>query len=420
MTRVFKFGGALLKDAEGIERMAAIVEEYQCEPLVVVVSAIGKTTNALENLISIKVNNSNELASVFFKLKSSHLNLIHSLSITNKEKLIGEVEEIFATLWNTLNKYFQNYYYAYDQIVSFGEKISAKIISFTLTQKNLINKEVAAPMIIATDGNFTDATLNRLQTEKNINDIIIPILKEGKIVVTEGFLGGDPDGNITTLGREGSDYTAAIFGSILSADEIIFWKDVPGIMNADPNEFKDAIKLNNLSYHEAIELTFYGASVIHPKTIQPLQQKNVPLQVRSFFKPYLSPTIISNSTPNDDKIPKIILKKSQTLLSISSRNMDFISENSLYQIFKLFNKYKIHINLMQNSAISFSVCFNYDTKKQNALINDISEHYFVKYNSGLTLLTLRHYDEELLQHYTSKKTVVLEQKNRTTAQILYY
>ena len=419
MIRVFKFGGALLKDAEGIERMAAIVEEYKCEPLVVVVSAIGKTTNALEKLLSLTINNSKELASEYFNLKSYHLNLIHSLSITNKEKLIGEVEEIFATLWDTFNKDFQSYYYAYDQIVSFGEKISGKIVSFTLAQKNLTNIEVAAPSVIATDSNFTDGAINWHKTEQNINDVVVPFLKDGKIVVTEGFLGGDPEGNITTLGREGSDYTTAIFGSILMADEIIIWKDVPGIMSADPNEFKDAVKLNNLSYHEAIELTFYGASVIHPKTIQPLQQKNLPLQVRSFFKPQVSPTIISDSIPNDDKIPKIILKKNQTLLSISSRNIDFITENSLYQIFKLFNKYKIHINLMQNSAISFSVCFNYDKEKQITLIKDISQHYYVKYNSGLTLLTLRHYDEELLQYYTSGKKIVLEQKNRTTAQILY-
>lgn len=419
MIRVFKFGGALLKNAEGIEHMAAIVEEYKCEPLVVVVSAIGKTTNALENLLSLTINNSKELASAYFNLKSFHLNLIHSLPIANREELINEVEDIFASLWETLNKNFPSYYYAYDQIVSFGEKISGKIVSFTLAQKKLANTEVAAPLVIATDSNFTDAAINRHQTEQNINDIILPLLKEGKIVVTEGFIGSDPGGNITTLGREGSDYTAAIFGSILNADEIIIWKDVPGIMSADPNEFKDAVKLNNLSYHEAIELTFYGASVIHPKTIQPLQQKNIPLQVRSFFKPQLPPTIIGNSTHIDDKVPKIIMKKNQTLLSISSRNMEFIAENSLYQIFKLFNKYKIHINLMQNSAISFSVCFNFNKEKQTNLIKDISKHYYVKYNSGLTLLTLRHYDEDLLKHYASGKKIVLEQKNRTTAQILY-
>ena len=419
MIRVFKFGGALLNNAETIERMASIVEEFKCEPLIVVVSAIGKTTNTIEKLLSLALNNSSELADEYFKLKSSHINLIQSLPISKKENLIAEVEALFRNLWDDLNKKQDNYYFSYDQIVSYGEIISSKIILGRLAEKKLIVKEVSAPQIIVTDDNYTDASVNWKETGKLINQILYPLLHDNKVVVTQGFLGADNKGNITTLGREGSDFTTAIIGSILKADEIVIWKDVPGIMSADPKLFPDTVKLDKISYHEAIELAYYGASVVHPKTIQPLQKNRLVLQVRSFFKPHSAPTIISDDTSLDDKIPKIILKKDQTLLSISSRNMDFIAENSLYLIFKTFSKHKIHINLMQNSAVSFSVCFNQNRKKQEALINDLSQHYYIKYNTGLTLLTLRHYNTKLLLSHLANKKILLEQKNRTTIQVLY-
>jgi len=419
MIRVFKFGGALLKDASGIEHMASIIEEFSCESLVVVVSAIGKTTNALENLLSLAINNSDELASEYFKLKSFHINLILSLPIENKDELIQNIELTFRNLWDNLNRDYENYYFAYDQIVSFGEIISGKIVSFRLAQKKLKVKEVSSPSIIVTNNNFTDASVNWKKTAIKTKHTLQPILNTHKIVVTQGFLGGDDDGNTTTLGREGSDFTAAIIGSILKANEIVIWKDVPGLMNADPNQFDKAIKLDKISYHEAIELAFYGASVIHPKTIQPLQKSKLTLQVRSFYDLQSEPSIISDETSQDDAIPKIIIKKNQTLLSISSRNMDFIAEESLYHIFKAFNRHKIHINLMQNSAISFSVSFNKNEKKLLPLIEELSINYYTKYNDGLTLLTLRHYDEQMLTRFLLGKKILLEQKNRTTVQLLY-
>ena len=409
----------MLKDAAGIERMASIVDEFNCEPMVVVVSAIGKTTNALEKLLWMAYEKNDELASDYFRLKSLHINLIRSLPFSAKEKLIEEVEDIFRDLWEALNKEYPNRYLAYDQVVSFGERISSRIVSSRLSEKKLSPIEVAAPSIIATNDNYTDAAVDWQTTETNINKMLVPLLQSGKVVVTQGFLGGEPTGNFTTLGREGSDFTAAIIGSVLKAEEIVIWKDVPGLMNADPREFIDAIKLDKISYHEAIELAYYGASVVHPKTIQPLQKKGLILQIRSFLKTHSAPSLITGDSSFDDKIPKIILKKNQTLLSISSRNMDFITENSLYHIFKLFNKHKIHINLMQNSAISFSVCFNENPEKQALLIEDLSHYYYVKYNSALTLLTLRHYDDELLQKHISGKNIFLEQKNRTTLQIVY-
>ena len=418
MIRVFKFGGALLQNAKGVERMVSIVEEFKCEPLVVVVSAIGKTTNALENLLTLAMADNKNLASEYFSLKSFHINLIQSLPRVNHNELIAEVEELFRDLWDALNKKYDSYYFAYDQVVSFGEKISGTIITARLSTKKLIAEALPAPSIIATNSNFTDASINWEKTRDNINTHLFPLLHDGKIVVTQGFVGGNEKGDITTLGREGSDFTAAIIGSMLKADEIVIWKDVPGLMNADPKLFDDAVKLDNISYHEAIELAFYGASVVHPKTIQPLQKNNLTLQVRSFWEPHATPSLISDNSGDDDKVPKIIVKKNQTLLSISSRNMDFIGEENLFLIFKTLNKHKIHINLMQNSAISFSVCFNHDEKKQKALVEELEKIFYIKYNSGLTLLTFRHYNNDILKRYTSGRKVFLEQKNRTTAQFL--
>ncbi len=418
MIRVFKFGGALLNDAKGIERMVSIVEEFNCEPLVVVVSAIGKTTNTLENLLSLAVNKDEKLTSEYFSLKSFHINLIQSLPLIDRSKLISEVENLFRNLWDALNQPSDNYFAGYDEIVSFGEKISGKIMAARLSANKFIVEELPAEQIIATNSNHTDASVNWQQTEKNISTSLLPLLQAGKTVITQGFIGSNTEGNITTLGREGSDYTAAIIGSVLNANEIAIWKDVPGLMNADPKLFKDAVKLNNISYHEAIELTFYGASVIHPKTIQPLQKKGLTLQVRSFWEPHAAPSLISKNRSEDDKIPKIIAKPNQTLLSFSSRNMDFVEEANLFHIFKAFSRHKIHINLMQNSAVSFSVCFDQDPKKQKALINELSNMFFIKYNSGLTLLTFRYYNNEIIKQFTSKKKVLLEQKNRTTAQFL--
>ncbi len=419
MVRVFKFGGALLKDAGGIEQMVSIVKRFNNQPLVVVVSAIGKTTNALENLLILAQNDDENLTGNFTSLKQFHLNLIDSLPLKKPGKLINEVEVIFNNLWDTLNNNYNNYYFAYDQVVSFGEIISGEIISHVLSENNLAAVKIPAQLIIATNHDYTNASVNWHQTESNINNQITPLLKGNKTIVTQGFIGSDPQGNTTTLGREGSDFTAAIIGSLLNADEIIIWKDVPGLMNADPKLFNDAVKLDRISYHEAIELAFYGASVIHPKTIQPLQKNKLPLQIRSFYKPDEPPTIISEDTSADNKTPKIIVKENQTLLSISSRNMDFIAENNLHHIFELFSKHKIHINLMQNSAISFSACFNSDKQKLDSLLFDLSKHYYLKYNSGLTLVTLRHYTEQLLLKYISGKKLLLEQKNRTTLQILH-
>jgi aspartate kinase len=418
MIRVFKFGGALLANARNIEHMAGLVDEFSCQPLVVVVSAIGKTTNALENLLKLAFKKDPALPGEYFKVKSFHLKLIRELGILKEEELMNEVEEVFRDLWDALDQDHEDFYFAYDQVVSFGEKLSGKIISYKLNDRELPVTEIQATELIITDGNYTNATVNWEWTSDNIRKKVRPILEDHRFVLTHGFTGSDANGNTTTLGREGSDFTAAIFANILEASEIIIWKDVPGLMNADPNIFEDAVKLDSISYHEAVELAFYGAKVLHPKTIQPLQKKSIPLQIRSFFKPFDKPTVISNDTSDDDKIPKIILKENQVLLSISSKDLDFIAEKHLHKIFRSFTNNKVHINIMQNSAVSFSVSFNHHEMKLNSIINDLKEEFYLKYNTGLTLLTLRHYHPGLLKKMTEGQKIYLEQKNRTTIQVL--
>jgi aspartate kinase len=418
MIRVFKFGGALLKNAENIKHMAGLVSEFSCQPLVVVVSAIGKTTNNLERLLSLSFNNYPHLADEYFKLKSYHLNLIRYLGITDEEKLMTDVEELFRNLWEKLNENYDDYFFAYDQIVSFGERLSGKIISYKLKDLELPVEEFAAKELIKTDDNYTNASINWLETTQRIKERVLPVLQNHKFVLTQGFIGSDKNGNFTTIGREGSDFTAAIFANVLEAGEIIIWKDVPGLMNADPHIFNDAVKLEAISYHEAVELAFYGAKVLHPKTIQPLQNKNIPLQIRSFFYPFSSPTVISDNTSNDNVNYKIIVKEKQVLLSISSKNLDFIAEKHLHKIFKVLHKYKVNISLMQNSAVSFSVSFNDIPEKISRVINELKDEFYIKYNRGLTLLTLRDYPKELRQKLTEGKKIYLEQKSRRTVQML--
>lgn len=418
MLRVFKFGGALMKDAEGIRRVASIIEEYSCEQLVVVVSALGKTTNALENLVSLALEgNQIKLQQDYIQLKSNHINLINEL-FENGEETVLEVEEMFRGLWDKLNESYSDHYFAYDQTVGYGEMFSSTIIANYLKERNLIVKNIDAGKIIYTDSNYTDAAINWAYTTKAVESLLPICLSNKQIVLTQGFVAANKKGNSTTLGREGSDFTAAILANILDADEITIWKDVPGLMNADPNRFENSVKLDKISYYEAIELAFYGASVIHPKTIQPLKEKNIPLHVRSFNNPASKPSIISNDTSEDELMHKIIVKDNQVLLSITSKNLDFISEEKLTIIFKVFSRNKIHINLMQNSAVSFSVCFNNNSNKLKSLLINLKDNFILKYNTDLQLITIRHYNESLINQHTSGKKVFLEQKSRITVQLL--
>ena len=419
MIRIFKFGGALLKNASDLRQMASIVQEFACEPLVIVVSALGKTTNALEQLLQLKLEqNIQTLQQEYFKLKQAHLSLIQSLDLQQEAELSQTVEDDFFALWEVLQIKNRDAYHQYDQVVSFGENFALRIVNaFLLEQKLMVQPEDARSLIM-TDSRYTQAGIEWQTTERIIQSRVKQGLKSGKIVLTQGFIGADSKGETTTLGREGSDFTAAILAYALNAEEVSIWKDVPGLMNCDPRLFRDALKLPHVSYNEAIELAFYGASVIHPKTIQPLQKKGILLNVRAFYDPTSEPTRIDMIESDDARIPKIIVKPKQTLFSISSRNLSFMAEENLQKVFTVFNQCKVHINLMQNSAVSFSVCFDENPIQLEKLIYGLKDDFILKYNSGLKLFTFRHYNQALVNQFTGGKQFYLSQKNRTTLQVL--
>ncbi len=412
-----KFGGALMNNASNINRVIGLIEEYSCEPLVVVVSAIGKTTNALEQLCTQKLKGESMEAD-FFNIKKFHIHAAQELMPELPNDLRVDLDDFFDKLWDALNNEYKNRFEAYDSIVSIGEDLSGCIIYHYLKQTGHSVRLLSAKSLIVTDSNFTDASVNWDYTTKTITARVLPVIENNEIVLTQGFTGADEHGNSTTLGREGSDFTAAIIGNILNADEVTIWKNVPGLMNADPAKFSNAIKLDKLSYYEAVELAYYGASVIHPKTIQPLKQKNIPLFVRAYYNSSISPTVITDDTSKDGLLPSIIIKDNQILLSISSFDLSFIAERNLTDIFDAFSTNKIHINLMQNSAVSFSVCFNEDLSKLESLITHLSNNFNLKYNTGLKLITIRHYNENLIDELIGNNKVYLFQKSRVNVQFL--
>ncbi len=419
MPKIFKFGGALLSKASNVFHMYRLVEKHKNQPLVIIVSAIGKTTNNLEKLYHIsQTKNQEALRKSFFKIKKQHFNLVETLKVRNEDIIIYKLEESFNQLYNKLSNNYDNYYEGYDQIISFGEKFSGIIIYHFLQNKQLPVKFIDACEIIHTDNKFTNATVKWKETKSLIKQKVSTSLNNGKIILTQGFIASNGKGSITTLGREGSDFSAAIIAYSLNAREVCIWKDVPGLMNADPRIFSDAIKIPHISYNEAIELAFYGASVIHPKTIQPLKKKNIILKVCPFFQPDSTPTLINSSENDDTEIPKIILKERQTLLSISSKNLEFITEENFLRVFETINSHRVHINLMQNSAVSFSIIFNENIHKLNKILSDLNNDFILKYNQNLSLLTIRHYNDKIIKKYLKNKEVFLSQKNRTTIQIL--
>ncbi len=419
MLRVFKFGGALLKDLKGIQQASSIIEKYSHNQLVVVVSAFGKTTNALEAILSLSLSgHTDEMKTAFDDLKQFHIDAAVTALGEKSAPILPKLDLLFDELWDMLCNAYEDRFYAYDQIVGMGEQFSSMIIYHYLKAQGIAIRFVDAHSIIVTDSKYTNAGIDWKFTEKTVEARIQPALDSNLVVLTQGFIGADGKGHYTTLGREGSDFTAAILASVLNADEVTIWKDVPGLMNADPNRFTNCIKLDRISYHEAIELAFYGASVIHPKTIQPLQQKGIPLYVHPFYQPDEDPSVIAEDTSNDHKTHSIIVKDDQVLLSIASQSLSFIAEESLGVIFKAFGQNNIHINLMQHSAVSFSVCFDYHKLTFKRLLDDLESLFQLRYNMGLQLITIRNYKLKLIQELIENKQVFLEQKSRATYQVL--
>ena len=418
MTKVFKFGGALMQYVDGIRKVASIIKAEKENKLVVVVSALGKTTNRLEEILHLALNNNEkEYTEAVSRLESDHLKIVNQL-FSNATYCRDQLVDLFIKLRQEFKKPDNNRFSSYDRIVGYGEKFSTMILSHYFENQLLQCEPIDARKMIITDNNYTSAKINWELTSSQVRSLAQPALDKGKFVLTEGFIGSDSSGNPTTLGREGSDFTAAIIASILEAGNVTFWKNVPGLMHADPMRFTECVKLDHISYHEAIELAFYGASVIHPKTIQPLQQKGIPLFVRSFDDLDTSASIITNDTSMDDKMHKVIVKDDQVLLSISSRDLSFIAEDHLTYIFKAFSRQKIHINLMQHSAVSFSVCFDNSSNKLETLLTDLKNDFIVKYNEGLQLITIRHYTEKIINDLLKNKKIFLEQKSRSTVQLL--
>lgn len=420
---VFKFGGASVKDAPSVQNVAQIIEKFGQGPLVVVISAMGKTTNALEKLTEAHFDGHKAKAmEIFDSLKDYHMSIAYDLFPSTNRAAYDTIEQYFYHLYYYLQEPpGKNFNFEYDRIVSFGEIISTRIVSHYLLQQGLLCQWFDASKIIITDSHYRDAGVDWLKTENAVKTIISPFFRKNAshpqpIVITQGFVGGTTQGFLTTLGREGSDYSAAILAYTLRASEVVIWKDVPGLLNADPKVFDNTTLLHNISYQEAIELAYYGATVIHPKTLKPLLKRNIPLKVKSFTEPNAPGSIIDKEFINDNQYPSYILKTNQILLSIFPKDFSFIAEQNLSRIFSDFARNNVKINLMQNSALSFSVCFDEDRIKTPALLKSLEKIYNLKYNTGVQLITVRHYEKADLGKLLQDKKILMEQKNRTTLQ----
>jgi aspartate kinase len=413
--KVFKFGGASVKDAEGIKNVFDLLNKVGTEEVLLVISAMGKTTNALEVVIKNYFEKSSAFHASLQEVRKYHNQILLDLFEDEDHEVFFTVNSHLADLEYFLrsNK-SPNYNFVYDQVISYGEIVSTTIVSYYLNEKGLKNNWIDVRNFIKTDTNYRDANVDWEQTQKLISKGI----KKKTVNITQGFIGSDANNFTTTLGREGSDYTAAIFAYCLSAESVTIWKDVPGVMNADPRYFENAVLLNQISYKEAIELAFYGASVIHPKTLQPLQRKEIPLYVKSFINPLLPGTSVSKGEDLEPKTSCFIVKKNQLLLSLSSIDFSFIMEENISEIFSLFHQYKMKVSLIQNSAISFSVCMEDKFENFNELKAILAKKFKVSYNENVSLYTIRHFTKDAAEMVEKDKVVLLKQISRETMQVV--
>jgi len=416
MMKIFKFGGASVKDAESVKNVAKILSQHTDKETVVVISAMGKSTNAFEQVVDAyfdpKKNPNQPLATI----RTWHFEIISQL-FEQTHEVFASVNDIFVEIdWILEEEPQESYDYIYDQIVSVGELVSTKIVAAYLNKIGRTAQWLDARDVVLTDNTHREAKVDWETTEKRMQEIVPPLSKKG-IVITQGFIGSTSENFTTTLGREGSDFTAAIFAYCLNAKSMSIWKDVPGILTADPRLFKNVTKIDRLSYREAIEMTYYGAKVIHPKTIKPLQNKNITLYVKSFIEPAGSGTVISANLESYYP-PVIVVEKNQVLLHISTRNFSFVAEDNLSAIFLAFAKNRIKVNMMQNSAISFSVCVDNKLRRIKGLLDDLKQDFKVLKDENLELITIRHYKEEVIESLKIGKLVILEERIRNNAQIV--
>lgn len=412
--RVFKFGGASVRDADGIRNVVKVLKEVGHENTVLVVSAMGKTTNAMEAVVNAYFDDKNSVKNTVQEVVDYHKQILSDLFPNAQHPIYGKVKLLFDEVlgfltWNKSPKYN----FVYDQVVGYGELISTTIISAYFKEIGVKNKWLDVRNYIKTDSSYRDTIVSWEKTQKNISQIDTKVLN-----ITQGFLGSDDNNFTTTLGREGSDYTAAILAYCLNADSVTIWKDVPGVLNADPRYFKETQLLNNISYREAIELAFYGASVIHPKTLQPLQKKEIPLHVKSFLNPLDKGTTVGKGVGIEPEVPCFIVKKNQVLMKLSSLDFSFIVEDSISELFKLFHDHKMKVDLIQNSAISFSVCVDNKFGGLEPLLNQLKSKFKVVHHEGVSLYTIRHFNIKALESLQNGHEILLEQRGKETVQLV--
>ncbi|WP_411029666.1 aspartate kinase [Spongiimicrobium sp. 3-5] len=413
--RVFKFGGASVKDANGVKNLVKVLQEVGHENTLLVVSAMGKTTNAMEKIVNTYFEDNAACTEVIREVITYHNSILTELFSNNQHPIFKQITDLFNEVrgflaWNKSPKYS----FVYDQVVGYGELVSTNILSAYLNDIGIKNNWLDVRNFIKTDDSYRDAHVNWETTQERISKDI----DRSTLNITQGFLGSDDNNFTTTLGREGSDYTAAIFAYCLDANSVTIWKDVPGVLNADPRYFEDTQLLNKISYREAIELAFYGASVIHPKTLQPLQRKEIPLQVKSFLNPKNAGTVVGKGIGIEPEVPCFIVKKNQVLMKLSSLDFSFIVENSISELFKMLHDYKMKVDLIQNSAISFSVCVDNRFDRLQGLLDELKGRFKVVCHENVSLYTIRHFNSAAIASLQNGREILLEQRGKETVQLV--
>lgn len=418
--QVFKFGGASVKDAASIKNVANILGMFRNTDLALVISAMGKTTNALEQVVNAYVRKEKKYTELLQEVKQAHLNILHDLHIQESNQVYDNIDDHFRdTLLFLENNRSDHYPFIYDQVVSLGELISTRVAQAYFYKTGIACVWTDSRKLICTNNNYTEAKVDFEKSELLIRSAYKSVPR-GSVMILQGFIGSSPEGLCTTLGREGSDYTASVLAYCLDAENMIIWKDVPAVLNADPRIFKDTVKIEKLSYREAIEMTYYGAQVIHPKTIKPIQNKKIPLRVRSFLDLEEPGTLIMEEDESRPITypPIIVYKTDQVLFSISVKDFSFVTEDNLSSIFQRFSEQGLRMNIMHNGAISFSAVVDFKEERIKALHSSLEKDFSVKYNGNLELLTIRHYTNEKITELTLNREILLMQKSRNTVQIL--
>ncbi len=414
--KVFKFGGASVNSAEAIRNVAEIVRQYLETPLVVVISAMGKTTNLLEKMVPGVPASDDERRKLLQQNTDYHLSIADSLFADKDDPTFGRLRELFGQLDEVSARKATNYNFDYDQTVSFGELISTTLISGYLNSVGINNVWIDVRNVIRTNENYREGIVDFDATRRQANSQLSTL--NSQLIITQGFIAGTATGTTTTLGREGSDYSASILSYCLDADNMTIWKDVPGFLNADPKFFTNTVKINKIPFNEAIELAYYGASVIHPKTVKPIQNKGIQLNIKSFLDPSADGSVIGPFDSIEPLTPLYIFKNNQILISIQPKDFSFIAEENLQTIFAVLAELNIRVNLMQNSALSFSLCLDYNEILLDKIRERLESQFRLVYNTGLQLITIRYYNQQIIDEIVDGRTILLQQRSRTTTQLL--